>query len=349
MKKFLIMLTVILTISTVSFATFSDMPQNEKYQTAINGLVDKGVLNGYDDGLFLPSNSITRAEFVKMIVTATNATGSEGNSFLDVEENHWAKKFIDVALKNNFINGYEDNTFRPEDNISYGEVVTIIIRALVKDTKLDDTLVWPMNYMNAAEKLNLFDGYYTNDLVADNFARRDNVALILWNALNLKTEEKNESSVDTKTAYAGIVSELTEKRGEKFVTVEDGEFELYKKSELPEINSFVIFQLTSDKQMKIRKELTVADVDNTFLTVDYVEDTIVKLNGVTKVLDFELEKYELNGKEYKLSKYNFFVISLDDGKFDSFDLYDVNTLKLKKDDKIKFDEKLNICYVVREI
>ncbi len=349
MKKFLIVLALILSISTISFATFSDMPQNEKYQTAINGLVDKGVLNGYDNGLFLPSNSITRAEFVKMIVTATNAKGSEENSFSDIEENYWAKEFIDIAVKNNFVKGYEDNTFRPEDNISYGEVVTVIIRALAKDTKLNDTLVWPMNYMNAAETLNLFDGYYTNDLVADNSARRDNVALILWNALNIKTEEEIETKVDTKTAYAGIVSELTEKRGEKFVTTEDGEFELYKKSELPKVNSFVIFQFTSNKQMKIRKELTVADIDNTFLTVDYVEDTIAKLDGATKLLDFELEKYELDGKEYKLGKYNYFVISLDDGKFDSFDLYNVNTLKLKKDDKIKFDEKLNVCYVIREI
>lgn len=348
MKKFLVVLTLFLSICTVSFATFSDMPKNEMYKTAIEGLVKKGVLNGYDDGTFAPANPITRAEFVKMIVTATNAKESKENTFSDVATNHWAKEFINIAVKNNFVEGYEDNTFRPEEKITYGEVVTVVIRALASQTKLDSSLSWPMNYMKAAEELNLFDGYYTNDLVATNSARRDNVALILWNALNIKTEDNNNEEVDTKTAYAGIVKEIIERRGETFVVTDDGEFKLYKESQTPKMNSFVIYQFTSTKQMKIRKELALSDVDASFLTIEDVDECIVKIQGKEKLLDFDLDNYEIDGTNYKLSKYNYFILTIDGKEIASYELFKKDTLKLKKDDKIKFDEKLNVCYIIRE-
>lgn len=348
MKKFLVILALILSVNTIALATFSDMPENKMYKTAIEGLVEKGVLNGYDDGTFAPANHITRAEFVKMIVTATNAKGSKENTFADVANDYWAREFINIAVKNKFVEGYEDNTFRPEDEITYGEVVTVVIRALASQTKLDSSLSWPMNYMKAAEDLNLFNGYYTNDLVAVNPARRDNTALILWNALNIKTKEDNTDEIDTKTAYAGIVKEVIERRGEMYVVTDDGEFKLYKESQTPKINSFVIYQFTSTKQMKIRKEITLNDVDTSFLTIENVDECIVKIQGKENLLDFELDNYEIDGTKYKLGKYNYFILTIADDEIDSYELFKKDTLKLKKDDKIKFDEKLNVCYVIRE-
>ena len=62
----------------------------------------------------------------------------------------------------------------------------------------------------------------------------------------------------------------------------------------------------------------------------------------------DLDNYEIDGTNYKLSKYNYFILTIDGKEIASYELFKKDTLKLKKDDKIKFDEKLNVCYIIRE-
>lgn len=354
MKKFLLVLSLILSINAVSFAAFSDV---RNYTTEINYLTSKGIINGYEDNTFRPEAKITRAELVKMIVSATGKTKSSTSDFSDVASNHWAKKYIDIAVANNLVKGDDAGTFRPEDNITYGEVATILVRAMGEERaaeKLD--LSWPLNYIKEAEELKLFNGYRTNDLVADNEARRDNVALMVYNMLHYEEDENKTSeeiTVNSKTAYAGFVTTRMERRGEPYVKVEDAngttvELKLYKKSDTPEIGSFIIYQLTSDDELNLRSELAVEDVDNQFVLVESVEEELISLKGQSKLLDLELDKYTMNGKIYKLNKIAFFIIELDEGEFTDYELQDKDDLKLKKDDKIKFDSTLNVCYVIRE-
>ena len=62
--------------SSVTFAAadFNDVADNNQYYKAIYDLVDKGIINGYDNGdgsfSFKPDGNITRAEFAKMIAVA---------------------------------------------------------------------------------------------------------------------------------------------------------------------------------------------------------------------------------------------------------------------------------------
>ena len=190
MKKTICALTLISIIfaSTV-FATFSDMPTFESYKTAIEYLTKKGVINGYEDNTFKPANPITRAEFAKMIITALGEKCEDATEtkFDDVEVEFWATKYINKSAELGLVNGYEDDTFRPQNNITYSEVAAVIIRAMGKEnlTKTSNE-VKMQNYMNVAYDLNLFDGVVTNDLVYISPARRDNVALMIYNMLNLE-------------------------------------------------------------------------------------------------------------------------------------------------------------------
>lgn len=69
---------------------FTDTNINDWYYPHMKMLVEKGGINGYDDGTFKPNNTITNAEFVKIIVGLVD-TGSI------VYDAHWAERYIQKA------------------------------------------------------------------------------------------------------------------------------------------------------------------------------------------------------------------------------------------------------------
>ena len=110
MKKILLtlimMFALLLTAATCVYG-FSDI-ENIHTQRAAGTLSHIGVINGRPDGLFHPQDTLTRAELSKMTVYMMNM-GNEAESFsnihrfTDVEEYHWASKYI------NLLSGYNIN------------------------------------------------------------------------------------------------------------------------------------------------------------------------------------------------------------------------------------------------
>lgn len=99
--------------------------------------------NKYNDGTFGPEEQITRAEFVTMCARFYNlfdkTTDGRSNKFTDVESSHWAYSFINSATAMDWINGYSDGSFRPDNNITRAEVVAIVNR--VTDREADTEYV----------------------------------------------------------------------------------------------------------------------------------------------------------------------------------------------------------------
>lgn len=112
--------------------TFSDVSDSAWYAAAVKTLASIGVVNGYTDGSFRPNRSVTRAEFVTMLVNLTGVTGSK-STFTDVSS-HWAKTAILAAASQGWINGYAISDgkyeFRPNNNITRAEAVVIMNRVL---------------------------------------------------------------------------------------------------------------------------------------------------------------------------------------------------------------------------
>lgn len=357
MKKILLLIAIILTFSNTALATFSDMPTDEIYSTAINKLVDEKVINGYEDNTFRPTNKITRAEFAKMLVTANDISETTDKTFFDVPDDHWAKEFIQSIYASELVEGYEDGSFKPDKNITYGELSTILVRAMGYEEKVKEIkLMWPLNYIHVAESLGLFQGWNTNDLIAENSATRANTALMIYNMLNIQnnTEEETTNKGDTKTAYAGFVVGRKTRAGIKYITTDNNneqiEYALPNKSAFPEIGSFVIYQLNSKGELKLRREVLFDDKNENSLLVTDVDDIFVEFKDVEKVLDLELDTYTLDGKELKLDKYNYFIIEFEEDEFTSFELMqNKEKLKLKENDLVKFDKELNVCYIFREV
>lgn len=110
----------------------------EKY---IRHLHDMGSLNGYSDGTFKPNKTVTRAEFVTMVLNALKAEkkASKFKGFKDTGK-HWAKDAINTACEMKIISGFSDGTFKPDKTVTAAEAAKMISKLFIFTTVLDNIL-----------------------------------------------------------------------------------------------------------------------------------------------------------------------------------------------------------------
>ncbi|MFH1284223.1 MAG: S-layer homology domain-containing protein, partial [Candidatus Peregrinibacteria bacterium] len=128
MKKFLISaICAFLVFSQVAMASFSDVPANHHYRNSIQWMQDNGVVNGYSDGTFRSDQSVTRAEFLKMLYETVGMDGHDADlPFPDISENAWYTPYVKEAYATGVIVGYPDGTFKPNNNINFAEAAKIV-------------------------------------------------------------------------------------------------------------------------------------------------------------------------------------------------------------------------------
>lgn len=99
----------------------------------INTFVRRGIINGYSDGYFKPDLNVTRAEFLTLLSRVYNWNPKDNKGierFTDYYKFGNRDKTISYAMDKGYINGYSDNTFRPNASISYKEIEIIMSRVL---------------------------------------------------------------------------------------------------------------------------------------------------------------------------------------------------------------------------
>lgn len=96
-------------------------------ETYIEALVDKGIVNGKTETSFDPDGTVTRAEFIAMIVRmiAPEETATEA-AFEDVGETDWFREAVMKAVAAGLVK--EDSMFRPNDEITREETAAILER-----------------------------------------------------------------------------------------------------------------------------------------------------------------------------------------------------------------------------
>ena len=55
-------------LDLVSYASFNDVPETDRFYKAIDFVKDNNIVSGYEDGSFKPDNPINRAELLKIII-----------------------------------------------------------------------------------------------------------------------------------------------------------------------------------------------------------------------------------------------------------------------------------------
>lgn len=181
----LMILASLLTVNVFAETVkFPDVADDYTYKSAIYALVDAGIINGIEENgvlNFKPENTITRAEFAKLIAVklAGNVALTETTAqFPDVAQDYWANPYIAFAVKQGIINGNPDGTFRPFNPVTYGEAIKMIVCAKGYGSLYTPSEPWFAGYIQIANQIDLTkyaQGYGANE------APRGLVAQLIYN------------------------------------------------------------------------------------------------------------------------------------------------------------------------
>lgn len=188
MKKIISALIVSIMLFSVNITSFA---QGET--DVMNLLSELKIMAGDPDGNMRLNDYVTRAEFAKVAVNSSSAKNSVATSlkvspFSDVTYKHWSAPYVKVAVENGICEGYTDSTFKPDNNVTFEEAVTMMLRILGY-TDGDFGISWPYGQIGMANNLDMTLNMNAN--VGEPLTRGQ-VATLVYNTLNTKT--KNSSS-----------------------------------------------------------------------------------------------------------------------------------------------------------
>lgn len=110
-----------------------DIPEDIRGHWAeeyIEELMDKKIVNGFEDGSFRPENRVTRAEFVKLLCAAMGISSSQESNFGDVPQDLWSYQYVSAAAANKIVYGGEDGNFKPDDDVTRQDAAVFVYRTL---------------------------------------------------------------------------------------------------------------------------------------------------------------------------------------------------------------------------
>ncbi|WP_145949512.1 cadherin-like beta sandwich domain-containing protein [Paenibacillus sp. Y412MC10] len=111
-------------------ASFEDVAQHWSKDT-VNEMASRLIVNGKDEAQFDPNGMVTRAEFAAMLDRAIGlGEYQKAPSFKDVTDSAWYHDAVAIAKENGLISGFEDNTFRPNGQITREEAMVMIAQAM---------------------------------------------------------------------------------------------------------------------------------------------------------------------------------------------------------------------------
>ena len=184
----------------------------------IPGKTHTAYIFGYNDGTFRPDNNMSRAEaaaiFARLISEQKGEKISGKSDFADVKSNEWYSKFIGYIKKYGIIKGYDNNTFKPDENISRAEFVAMTVRfdALFNDVKKGSYTVkytdvannyWAYSDIAYAKHAGWLNGYADGTFKGDNAITRAEVVTVVNKATGRIADEgyinKNLSSLNKFT------------------------------------------------------------------------------------------------------------------------------------------------------
>ena len=140
MKKFLsLVLALVMTMSLVTVsAGAKDFTDNSKinYSEAVDVMSAVKVIDGYADGSFNPSATLTRGAAAKIICnlilgpTTAGALVADAAPYKDVPTNHTFAGYIAYCQKTGIISGYADGTFKPANSLTGYAFMKMLLGAL---------------------------------------------------------------------------------------------------------------------------------------------------------------------------------------------------------------------------
>ena len=169
MKKFLsLVLALVMTMSLVTVsAGAKDFTDSSKitYSEAVDVMSAVKVIDGYAEGDFRPSTTLTRGAAAKIICnlilgpTTAGALVADAAPYKDVPTNHTFAGYIAYCQKEGIISGYADGTFRPANSLTGYAFMKMLLGALGYDAEVEGYTGpnWSVNVAKRALNIGLAD------------------------------------------------------------------------------------------------------------------------------------------------------------------------------------------------
>lgn len=110
---------------------FKDVPTGYWAKPYIEALASQNIIAGFPDGTFKPNEPVTRAQFATIVTKALNPTSKRAAiNFKDVPSNFWAAAAIKSAYQSQFVSGYPDGTFKPQQQIPRVQALVALANGL---------------------------------------------------------------------------------------------------------------------------------------------------------------------------------------------------------------------------
>lgn len=184
----------------------------------IQYVIDKKLVEGYEDGNYGLDKNIKRSEITRLLVLANGneelAKQLQGSMkiYSDVDTKHWANGVITVgttvpsdANGIAMLAGYPDGSFKPENDVTYAELAKMLVVLVKEDLTADmvKNAKWASSWMTWAAELGILNDVTVAD--SNKAANRADAFTMVYNALYRMKEFKRVPANETR----GIVSNLT--------------------------------------------------------------------------------------------------------------------------------------------
>lgn len=242
----------------------------------VDYLIENNYVQGDSRGYRL-NDPITRAEATKMIVEVSGMGNQVPDfkgfksMFTDINNSHWANGYINVAVINSLVNGYPDKTFKPSNNITYAEVIKMLVVAKGEtvDTRGYSGPYWFIPYSIKATEIGITEGVSLSDFTQN--ATREKVFELVYNTIPKKVFSSFES-------YKGIIIENNrvsnlKKNEARFIIMDDLN------------DSDVSSRYKEEEKIKINIPRDIGDVESLLGVVVDIE-----IDGDNNVSDIALDR-----------------------------------------------------------
>ena len=216
MKKFLsVVLALVMTMSLVTItAGAKDFTDKSKitYGEAVDVISAVGVIDGYTDGSFNPSATLTRGAAAKIICnlilgpTTGASLGADAAPFKDVPVSNVFAGYIAYCSQQGIINGYSDGTFKPAGTVTGYQFMKMLLGALGYDGKVEGFTGanWSVAVAKLAVSIGLDDG--NDSFVGSAAMTREQACLYAYNTMKATMVEYDSTGTTISVGGTTITS-----------------------------------------------------------------------------------------------------------------------------------------------
>ena len=190
--------------SVIVSGHFDDLSTVEWAKESINYLYENGIVVGRGERRFEPEGNITRAEFIKMLVSAFDLLDETAKAeFSDVSEQDWFYKYVASAYALGLVSGYPDGSFGADQYITRQDMAVMAYRvAYLKNPNMFDQVTdsevfldydqiadYALEAIQKMKGLGIINGIEANHFGPHDTANRAQAAKIIYELISRMNAE----------------------------------------------------------------------------------------------------------------------------------------------------------------